>query len=70
MFELAYTEWKQKSQEFELRNNPFIEGKFINAHSGQTYQMYDPVRKLTGHGICDRYDESSYSVCPAGIKKS
>ena len=32
-----------KISEFELRNNPFIDGKFINAHSQQTYQMYDPV---------------------------
>ena len=58
MFELAYTEWKQKSQKFELRNNPFIDGKFINAHSGQTYQMYDPVSEnlLATVASCDRYD--------------
>ena len=58
MFELAYTEWKQKSQKFELRNNPFIDGKFINAHSGQTYQMYDPVTEnlLASVASCDRYD--------------
>ena len=70
MFELAYTEWKQKSQEFELRNNPFIEGKFINAHSGQTYQMYDPVSEnlLAMVASCDRYDvnraiQSAQRVC-------
>lgn len=58
MFELAYTEWKQKSQKFELRNNPFIDGKFINAHSGKTYQMYDPVTEnlLASVASCDRYD--------------
>ena len=58
MFELAYTEWKEKSQKFELRNNPFIDGKFINAYSGQTYQMFDPVSKnlLASVASCDRYD--------------
>ena len=56
MFELAYTEWKQKSRKFELRNNPFIDGKFINAYSGQTYQMFDPVSKnlLASVASCDR----------------
>ena len=58
MFELAYTEWKQKSRKFELRNNPFIDGKFINAYSGQTYHMFDPVSKnlLASVASCDRYD--------------
>ena len=58
MFELAYTEWKQKSRKYELRNNPFIDGEFINAYSGQTYKMFDPVSKylLASVASCDHYD--------------
>ena len=58
MPEFAYKEWKSKSQKFKLRNDPFIDGKFINAHSQQTYKIYDPISEhlLASVASCDNYD--------------
>lgn len=58
MPEFAYKEWKSKSQKFKLRNDPFIDGKFTNAHSQQTYKIYDPISEhlLASVASCDNYD--------------
>ena len=58
MFKLAYRDWQKKSQQFELRNNAFIDGKFVAAQSGLTYAMFDPVSKepLAAVAACDKQD--------------
>lgn len=58
MFELAYSEWQQKYQKFELRNDPFIDGEFVPAHSDKTHKMFDPVNNqlIATVALCDKND--------------
>lgn len=58
MFELAYADWHQKSQQFELLNNAFINGKFVNAQSSQTYAVFDALSEepLAAVAACDKED--------------
>lgn len=58
MSDLTYEYWQSQAQSIELRNDAFIDGKFVPAQSGNTYEVVNPStgRLLASVAACDAND--------------
>jgi len=58
MSDLSHAFWQQKAQQVELRNEAFIDGKFVSAQSGHTYDVINPATEqvLAAVAACSEAD--------------
>jgi len=58
MVEFTHTEWKSRAAALQFRNQAFIDGKFVDAASGKTFDSINPATGavLTQVAECDEED--------------
>ncbi|MCC3862105.1 aldehyde dehydrogenase [Pseudemcibacter aquimaris] len=62
----TYSDWKDKASWLSIRNQAFIDGKFVNSISGKTFSNINPAtaEKLINVAECDKADVD-YAVAVA-----
>ena len=49
MTELTADDWKEKAKALHFRSQAFIDGRFVDAASGETFDCISPDRRAFAH---------------------
>ena len=49
MTELTAYDWREKAKALHFRSQAFIDGRFVDAVSGETFELHQPRRRAFAH---------------------